>query len=309
MKLGLRSRRPRGGASGVWRQPTFVAGTCLLLFMGLLSLSPGLAMRHLWNGRTQIYGPITGYDRDVLHPAGPSGTHWLGTDPLGRDVLSLIMHSLGPTLTVALVAAITVAISGTLLGITAAFMRGWPDATTNRLVDLILLLPPPIALFVMSLARPDIMGSVTSGLLYGLLAGLGGTAVISRAHARTVMAKPFIEAAQVAGAGKLRLARHHLVPHLIPLVGAQMTLAATGVVTTVAFIEFFGTRVGDQSIGLGTLIYYGLTFQRGLSTNVAWSALLSSALAITALCSAFYLLSVGLREHLATDRRSLGAAR
>lgn len=303
-----RRRRLRGRTLGsLWRQPAFTAGVLLLVLLGVLAVSPGLAMSYLWDGRTPIYDPVTGYDPAVLHPAGISGAHWLGTDPLGRDVLSLVMHSLAPTLTVAIVAAVVVATAATALGIAAAFMHGWSDATTGRFVDMMLLLPPPLALIVLGLARPDLLTPVSSGIVYGLLAGLGGAAVVSRAHARTVIVRPFIQAAQVAGAGPLRIARNHLVPHLVPLVGAQMMLSATGAVTTVAFLEFFGTQLGDGSVGLGTLIYYGLTFQRGLGTEIAWSALLSGAVAITALCSAFYLLSVGLREHLAVDQRNTPA--
>lgn len=270
-----------------------LAGVALLAFFCLLALSHPLLQATVWAGRSDLYDPQTGYDATIAHPSGPSVGHLLGTDSLGRDVASLLTFAVTPTLLVALTVATTVGLSSTLAGGAAAYFRKRVDRWLTHLADALVLLPPPIALLVVGIGRPD-FGPIELGLLYGLLYGLGPAAIVVRSRALTVMQKPFMQAARVAGGGPGWIIATHLVPHLLPYAAVQMMAGVTGALITQGFIEFFGAA--ETRIGLGSLVYLGLTYQSFLSTAVAWTQLLAGALSISLMAASFYLVSVGLRE-------------
>ena len=100
----------------------------------------------IWNGQESIYGPETGHDRDLEHPTGPSAAHPLGTDALGRDVLSTLTFSLAPALQVTVLAALLVGLLSIAVGSLAAYFRGWVDLAVTSVGDAFSLLPPAIAL-------------------------------------------------------------------------------------------------------------------------------------------------------------------
>lgn len=267
-------------------------GLALLFLFCLLAVSHPVLRATVWGDEPAVYHPETGYDIGT-HPSAPSARHLLGTDALGRDVLSLLTFALAPTLMVVLTAAAVIGLLSTTSGAVAAFFRGKTDGLLSRIADALVLLPPPIALLVVALDRPD-FGPVDMGLLYGFLFGLGPAAVVVRSRALAVMGKPFVEAARASGGGAGWIIRTHLVPHLLPYAAVQMMAGVTGAVITAGFLELLGAA--RTRIGLGSLVYLGLTYQGVVSSRVAWSQLLAGALSISLLASAFYLLSVGLRE-------------
>lgn len=163
------------------------------------------------------------------------------------------------------------------------------------MADALVLLPAPVVIILVAIALPpERFGSLETGLLYGVLAGLSTATIVLRAQALTVMGKPFVEAARVAGGGAWHLIRTHVVPHLLPLAVVQMMVAVVGVIVATAFAQYL-TNPRDV-LGFGTLLYSGLTFQGFLTTTVAWNVLLSAALSITGLCAGFYLVGRGIRQ-------------
>lgn len=291
--IGPRWRRYLGELGGFLRNRAAMAGVGLLLGFIALAVAHPVLLGTVWADRPGVYHPEYGYELTGFNPSGPSSRHLLGTDPLGRDVLSLVTYGTGHTLALAITAALTVGLAAIAAGAVGAYWRGPLDAAFSHLSDALLLFPAPIAMIIFGFIRPD-MSPYLFGLLYGLLYGLGGGAVVIRSHALTVMAKPFIAAARVAGGGPWRIIRVHLLPHLLPLAAIQMMLAVTGAVVVEGFVEFL--HPGEARIGYGFLLYNGLTFQSALMTGPAWSTLLAGALAISFLCAAFYLISVGLRQ-------------
>ncbi|MGH8875668.1 MAG: ABC transporter permease [Acidimicrobiia bacterium] len=286
----------------VTANPKVGLGLALLALFALLALAHPVLMATVWRAREAVYLPETGYDREVLHPSGPSSAHLLGTDSLGRDVVSLLTFAARPTLVVAVVVAATVGVVAVAAGAVAAYWRGPVDGFVTHVADALVLIPPPIAMVVVGVGRPD-FGPGELGLLYGLLYGLGPAALVVRSHALTVMAKPFVDAARAGGGGSWWIIRAHVIPHLLPLAAVQMMAGVTGAVVTEGFVEFLGAA--ETRVGFGSLVYSALAYQTMLLTGVAWSVLLTGSLAISLLCAAFYLLSVGFREEL-DPREALG---
>jgi peptide/nickel transport system permease protein len=281
----------------VVRNPKVLAGLAILAAFCLLAVAHPVLQATVWSTQPSVYRPEAGHDPAIAHPSGPAMAHPLGTDALGRDVLSLLTFSLAPTLLVALVVAVTVGVCSLLAGSAAAYFRGKVDGVLSNLAYGLMLLPPPLILLVVGVGRPD-FGPPELGLIYGLLFGLGASMIVVRSRALTVMAKPFVDAAQVAGGRPHWIIGTHLIPHLLPYSAVQMMAGVTGALITQGFVEFLGAA--ETRIGLGSLVYLGLSYRGLVTQGVAWTQLLAGALSISLLAASFYLMSVGLRESIDT---------
>jgi peptide/nickel transport system permease protein len=218
----------------------------------------------------------------------------LGTDTLGRDVLSMLLAATTPTFVLGLTAALTTAIVGTAMAVTAAYFRGAVDAVITNLADVFLLFPAPVIMVIIG-ARFRDLGPVPLGLIYGFVTGAGPTAIVLRAHALQVVYKPYMEAAHVAGGGAAHIIPKHLLPAMMPLAALQMMIAVTGAVVADGFISFFGlTRTVSN---WGTLIYDAFVYkQLGSSGTSTWHMLLPAALCFSLFAMGFYLVSRGLHR-------------
>lgn len=298
----------RSGGTGrqVLRHLKVRVGLGILSVLLVGAAAHPLLQETVWKGQESIYGPETGHDRDLEHPTGPSRAHLLGTDSLGRDVLSTLTFSLAPALQVTLLAALLVGVLSVIAGSVAAYFRGWVDLVMTSLGDAVTLLPPTIALFVIGLGRPG-FGMIDAGLLFGLLYGLGPAALVIRSRARAVLVKPFIDGARIAGSGSVRIIGTQMLPHLLPYAGIQMMGGGIGALATVAFIQYLGST-DESRVGLGSMIYTALDVQPVLPSGygsfnmgdfhsrIGWTSLLAAGLAMTLIATAFYLIAVGSRE-------------
>ena len=276
-----------------------------VLLLGGAAAHP-LLQATIWNGQESIYSPETGHDRDLEHPTGPSGAHLLGTDALGRDVLSTLTFSLAPALQVAVLAALVVGLLSIVFGSLAAYSRGWVDFAVTSVGDAFSLLPPTIVLLAVGVGKPA-FGMIDAALLFGLLYGLGPGALVIRSRALSVIEKPFIDAARVAGSGPGRIIRSQMLPHLLPYAGVQMMGAGIGALISVAFIQYLGAT-DESRVGLGSMIYTAIDVQPVLPTGfgsfnmgdfharIGWTSLLSAGLAMTLIAAAFYLVAIGSRD-------------
>lgn len=268
-------------------------GLILIAIFGLMAISHPILMNTVWS--RSVYDPITGFDTKVFpHPAPPSRGHLLGTDSLGRDVLSRLLAATKPTFVIGLTAALTTAMVGTLLSTLAAYFRGWLDLTITNIADIFLLFPPPLIMVIIG-ARFNRLGPVVLGLIYGLVTGLGGTTLVLRAQAVQIVAKPFMEAAKISGGGSWHMISRHLLPSILPLAALQMMISVTGAVVADGFISFFGvTRVVNN---WGTLIYDAFVYGRlrgGVEST--WNILIPAAACFTLFALGFYLVSRGLER-------------
>ena len=276
----------------VFRSKMVIVGLVILAFFAILTFIHPVLQATIWAGQQAVYRPEVGHDPAILHPSGPSLAHFLGTDPLGRDVLSLMTYGLRPTFLVAISTAISAGLIGMIVGTSAAFFKGRGDRVLTHMADAFVLLPPPLIFLIAS--KRGLFGPIELGLLYGLFYGLGPATIVVRARALSVMEKPYIEAARSAGGGPRWIITHHVVPDVIPHVATVVLAGVVGALVTQGFIELLG--IAEYRYGLGNLVYNALIYQSALATGVPWSTLMTGALSISLLASSFYLISAGLRE-------------
>lgn len=295
-RVRLRLRVLGRGWRVFWREFSHnrlaVAGVALIALFGLMAISHPILMKYLWSAG--VYDPLTGFDPQVMHPSGPSAGHLLGTDNLGRDVLSMLLASTGSTWLLAMTAAGTTAVVAMIIGAVGGYYRGWVDFSLSHVSDAFLLLPAPIFVLILGTGNLIDLGSVKFGLIYGVITGLGAGAIVLRSQAIKVMAQPFVDATRVAGGRGRHIIFHHLLPHLFPLAALYMMLAVVGAVVADGFAAFLGqTR---SLVNWGTMVYFGITFGANFGSQIPWNALIVPAVALSLFSAAFYLVSVGLRE-------------
>jgi peptide/nickel transport system permease protein len=294
-----------GTARRVLRHLKVRVGLAVIVLLLTGAAAHPLLQATIWDGQESIYSPETGHDRDLEHPTGPSVAHLLGTDALGRDVLSTLTFSLAPALQVTVLAALLVGLLSISVGSLAAYFRGWVDLAVTSIGDAVTLLPPTIALLVVGVGKPA-FGMIDAGLLFGLLYGLGPAALVVRSRALSVIEKPFLDAARIAGSGPGRIIRTQMLPHLLPYAGIQMMGAGIGALTSVAFIQYLGAT-DESRVGLGSMIYTAIDVQPVLTglgsfnmgefhARIGWTSLLAAGLAMTLIAAAIYLIAVGSRD-------------
>ena len=268
-------------------------GLIMIGLFGIMAIAHPILLNTVWP--RGVYDPVTGFDMEVFpHPTSPSTRHLLGTDSLGRDVLSMLLKATTPTFSLGLTAAIATAVVGTIIGVISAYYGGIADSILSRVSDIFLLFPAPILMVVIGSRFRDI-GSVPLGLIYGVVAGAGTTAVVMRSHALKVKVMPFIEASRIAGGGSRHVVLKHVLPHMLPMAGLQMMIAVTSAVVADGFISFMGfTR---NIINWGTMMYDAFTYAQQLGSMAeAWHVLIPSAVSLSIFAFAFYLVSRGMYD-------------
>ncbi len=240
----------------------------------------------------KVYDPINGFDIEIAyHPAPPSARHLLGTDVLGRDVLSQLMYYSRFEFALGLISAIVTVLIATTIGAVAAYFGGLVDTILMRLVDLVIMVPFLAMLIVLSALME--VGMIELAFVIGILSGFGGTAIVIKSQALSVKVKPFIEAARVAGGGHAHIIFTHLVPNLLPISLLYMMFVVTGAIFSEAVLSFFGLTEIQMSWGLmiNTTQVFGY-----LMRFDTWWLLFPASLAITLLCAAFYMVGRALDE-------------
>lgn len=262
----------------------------MVTFFALMTLVHPLLMATIWS--PGVYHPIVGFDDTLSHPSPPSPRHLLGTDPMGRDVLSQLLYGARTSFGIGLLAGVVAAFLATLTGLVSGYQGGWVDAMLMGLSDVFILMPPPVILLIIGLLLDLRWPSLA--LIYGILAGMGVPALIVRTYVRSIKIRPFVDAARVAGGGWGHIIRYHLLPFVLPLSFLFLAFTATGVVLTEAVLSFFGrTRI---RLSWGTMIWLTQITFRWSPRGEPWNALLPPVFAIMLFCSAFYLIGRAVEE-------------
>lgn len=261
--------------------------TLALAFIGSIGLVAALAP--LIAPNDPYFGQLT----EALE--GPSRSHWLGTDDLGRDLLSRLMLGARMSLLASLTAvAITLAI-GLPLGLVAGYARGRTDAALSHVNDTLMSFPPLIlAVAVVGILGPSLRNAMIAiGLVYS-----PRIMRIVRASSLAIREETYILAARAAGVPHRRIIVRHVLPNLLSPLIVETTLAMGLAILAEASLSFLGLGVTPPTPSWGRMLSELRTYWSRIPV-----AVISVSLAITSFVLAFNVLGEGLRDALGKERR------
>jgi peptide/nickel transport system permease protein len=242
-----------------------------------------------------VFAPwLAPYRPDEIHPIDglrpPSIHYWLGTDDLGRDILSRIVYGARVSLMVAGIAIGIAAVAGVSLGLVAGYAGGPLDALVMRLMDALLAFPAILlAIALMAVLGPSLHNAMIAiGIIY-----VPAFARITRANVLSLREKEFVEAARALGAGAAYVAGLVILPNCLSPLIVQGSLAVANAILVEAALSFLGLGVQPPDPSWGSMLAFG----RSLLSQAPWYATFPGvAIFVTVLSLNF--LGDGLREAL-----------
>ncbi|MET9907044.1 ABC transporter permease [Streptomyces sp. NPDC006476] len=250
------------------RRPGLLLSVVVLVLVVLASFWPGLFTSQ---------DPLKGVPAQNFR--GPSAHHWFGTDELGRDVFSRVVHGAQLSLKATLIAVLVAFVVGGLLGVVAGFVGRWVDDVLMRFVDVLLSIP---ALF-MSLALVTALGYGTVKVAVAVgIASVASFARVARAEVLRVRQAVFVEASRASGARWYSALGRHVLPNAAGPVIVLATLDFGSSILAVSALSFLGYGAPPPAPEWGTLISDG----RNYLANAWWlTALPGLAIAATVLAT------------------------
>ena len=229
-------------------------------------------------------------DAPALAP--PSARFPLGTDDLGRSVLTLVIWGSRISLLVGFVATLITMVIGSVFGILAGFRGGWIDTVLMRITDWFLVIPWLALAIVLASILGQSMGIIM--LVIGLTSW-PSTARVVRSQTLTVKQRPFVERARALGAGDWHLITRHILPNVFPVIFANTVLIVAIAILSETTLSFLG--LGDPlHISWGTILEFAFT--AGAASIGAWWWLLAPGLGIVFVVLAFTMCGYALDEIL-----------
>jgi len=222
--------------------------------------------------------------------AGPSASHWLGTDQLGRDVLARVLYGARISLAVGFISVGIAAVIGIILGSAAGYHGGLADAVIMRLVDLMLVFPRFFLLLaVLAFLQPSIW---TIMAVIGVT-GWMGVARLVRAEFLTLKEREFVIWSESVGASASRVIFRHILPNAMAPVLVAMTLGIPAAILTESGLSFLGLGVQPPYATWGNILNDGKD-----SIEIAWWMTVYPGLAILVTVLSYNLLGEGIRDAL-----------
>ena len=222
------------------------ANTAYLISLAVLGVLTFAAILAPW---------IAPYDPDQVDLAAvyasPSSAHWLGTDALGRDILSRMMYGARTALLAPLIVVISSTVVGILLGLLAGWRGGWVDSVLGRIFDVVFAFPSlliaimAVALFGKGLVAPVIAMSIAYAPF---------VARLTRSLVASERSRPYVSAYRVQGFSGGFIATRRVLPNVTPIVGAQSTLNFGYVLAELAALSFLGLGVQAPTADWGAMI-------------------------------------------------------
>lgn len=221
---------------------------------------------------------------------GGDASHLLGTDQLGRDLLSRILFGLRVSLFVGLVAATLSAVVGIGLGLVSGYFGGLVDVLIMRLADIQLAFP----LLVLAIAIIGIVGSDIPAIVLVLgLWGWAGFGRVVRAEVLVQREQEYVFAAQAAGSGSVKIMLRHILPNTLSSAIVLWTFAVAQMIILEGALSFLGLGVRPPNPSLGGIMSDGRQF-----ISTAWWVITMPGIVIVALVLAFNALGDGIRDYL-----------
>jgi dipeptide transport system permease protein len=220
--------------------------------------------------------------------AAGSSAHWLGTDAIGRDILSRLIHGARLSLAIGLAVVALSVVVGTVLGLTAGYFRGIFEIAVMRLMDIILTLPSLLlAIVIVAILGPGLMNA----MLAVAIVVLPHYVRITRAAVISEMSRDYVTAARMNGAGHLRLMFNEVLPNCMAPLIVQTSLGISAAILDAAALGFLGLGAQPPSPEWGTMLADAREF-----VLRAWWVVTFPGLAILITVLAFNLLGDGLRD-------------
>ncbi len=221
---------------GFWRRllrrPT--SGIALAWIVGMLLMACVAPL-------LTAYHPLSGGDNAMLPPLSPG--HWLGTDDLGRDIWSRVVHGTRVSLAVGIISALVAVLIGVVVGALAGFYGGWIDALLMRVAEFFQTLPR----FVVALIVIALFGaSLAKMILVIALLSWPQLARVVRATVSTLRQSQFVDAARVAGMGNGAIILREILPNVAAPIIVLGSLDIAGAILIEASLSFFG--LGDPNL-------------------------------------------------------------
>jgi len=262
-----------------------LAGFCVICLLLILAAFAEVIAPH---AATEQYR-----DAILLPPAwqeGGSSRFFLGTDPVGRDILSRLIHGTRLSLLIGIVSVSLSLAVGTLLGLLAGYFRGITEIAVMRLMDVMLALPS----LLLAVAVVAILGPGLINVMYAIgIVLLPHYARLTRAAVIGEMGKDYVLASRVAGAGPLRLMFDCVLPNCTAPLIVQATLGFSAAILDAAALGFLGLGAQPPTPEWGAMLASALEFIQS-----AWWVVTFPGLMILLAVLAFNLLGDGLRDAL-----------
>ena len=220
----------------------------------------------------------------------PGGVHWLGTDQLGRDLLSRVIYGTRPTLLIVALVAVLSAPLGLLIGISAGYFGGWISVVLMRITDIFMAFPR----LVLALALVAVLGpGIVNAVIAIAITAWPPYARIARTETLTSRASDFLQAARVQGLPTSRILWGHVLPLCLPSTVIRVTLDMAGIILTAAGLGFLGLGAQPPLSEWGAMISAGRQF-----IFDQWWVAVVPGVAILLGSLAFNLVGDGLRDVL-----------
>ena len=222
------------------RYPLGIAGALILILFVVTALLAGVVAP---------FDPLTTAPKSALAP--PGGRFLLGTDMMGRDVLSRLIHGARISLAVALGATCIGSGLGCLLGLASGYLGGWFDLIVQRLAEMMQALP----LLVMALVITASLGpSLVNTIIAIAIPLVPNVARIVRANVLALRELPYVEAAKAIGLGRMKIAVFHILPNTLAPLIVLATAQLGSTILTEASLSFLGLGVPEPYPSWGRML-------------------------------------------------------
>lgn len=228
-------------------------------------------------------------------PLSPNSTFWLGTDLLGRDLLSRIIYGARTSLIIGIAANGVALLLGTIIGVTAGYARGWIGSVLMRFTDLMMAFPALLlAITLAAIFTPSLW------IVAMIIAMVNWVQIARVVYTQTtsLVEKEYIEVCRSLGAGWVRMLFVHIVPHLLPTILVWGTLGISTTVLLEATLSYLGIGVQPPTPSWGNIIFENQTY----FASAIWLVALPG-IAIIALALSFNLVGDALRDILDPTQR------
>ncbi len=241
--------------------------------------------------------PIELKPEDKILP--PSGSHWFGTDELGRDIFSRVIWGARTSLTVAMVAVFLSLVIGMVLGLTAGYFGGKVDYIIAGTIDLFWTFPP----FLLALALAAALGPSLENVILAIsISYWAGFARLMRGQALTVRERLFVEASRALGANNVRIMFRHVLPNCLAPLIVWASIGVADAITIESSLSFLGVGTQPPTPSWGYMLYRGIPYLQ----EAPWIATFPGIILLITILG-FNLLGDGMRDVL--DPRMKGMRR